>query len=167
MIEEEFDLRLKKILEEPNHQKAFYNLCDLYFLASNERQRREIRDEVIVQREWDIPDIRLLAMRLPDEPDRETRIRAALISLSFWRSADWRDNLFLIAIIYDSLKLIGKDGEGWLRYFADISFPTVATALLTFASYQDKSLKPFGWVTEITDRGIIYNQLHSKNRKGG
>lgn len=159
MTEDEFEERIEVALEEPDPRKAFYHLCDTYFLASNEGQRREIREAVISEREWVKPDFTLLAAGLPDEPDRETRIRAALISQSFWPNADWRDNLFGIALIYDSLKVLGKDGEGWLRYFANLSAPTVATALSIFASYGDKSLKAFGWTYEITDQGIIYKSL--------
>jgi hypothetical protein len=159
MSEDEFDERIEIALEEADPGKAFYHLCDTYFLASNEQQRREIREEIITERKWEMPDFTLLAAGLPGEPDRETRIRAAFISLSFWPNADWRDNLFMIALIYDSLKSIGKDGEGWLRYFANISAPTVATALSIFASYGDKSLKSFGWTYEISEQGIIYKHL--------
>lgn len=157
MNEDDFHERLTNILREGKPKQAFYALCDLYFVAASEL-RTQIRAEFDFGREWEIPDVKTLAAHLPNEPDRERRIRASLIALSFYGSSDPRDDLVRICVIYHSIKAIGKDADVWLKFFADISSPQVASSLWRFAERkpEEKSLKAFGWSEKITDQGLVF-----------
>lgn len=157
MIDENFQKWLKNILQEANPKQAFYELCDLYFVASNE-QRNLIRADFDFNRDWEIPNPRTLAAHLADEPDREKRIRASLIALSLYERSDWRDVLVTICVIYHSIKSVGKDADVWLKFFADLSSPNVASLLWRFSERkpQDKLLSAFGWGEKITDKGLVF-----------
>ena len=158
MNEDDFKQRLKNILQETNPKLAFYELCDLYFVASSE-QRTQIRADFDFNRAWKIPNPKTLAAHLSDdEPDRERRIRASLIALSLFERPDWRDSLVTICVIYHSIKSLGKDADVWLKFFADLSSPQVASLLWQFAERkpEDKSLSAFGWGEKITDEGLVF-----------
>lgn len=157
MNEDDFRLRLKTILQETSPKQAFYELCEIYFVTSDE-QRTQIRADFDFDRAWEIPNPRTLAAHLPDEPERERRIRASLIALSFYESPDWRDDLVMICVIYHSIKSIGKDADVWLKFFADMSSPQIASLLWKFAERkaEDKSLLAFGWNEKVTDEGLVF-----------
>ena len=157
MNEENFQQQLKNILQETDPKRAFYDLCDLYFVASS-GQRDQIRADFDFNRSWEVPNPKTLAAHLSDEPDRERRIRSSLIALSLFEQPDWRDTLVSICVIYHSIKSVGKDADVWLKFFADLSSPQVASLLWSFAErkQEDKSLSAFGWHEEITDEGLVF-----------
>jgi len=157
MTNDDFQQRLEIILQETNPKRAFYELCDFYFVASDE-QRAKIRADFDYDREWEIPNQRTLAAHLPDEPDREKRLRASLIALSLFERQDWRDTLVSVCVIYHSIKFVGKDADVWLKFFADMSSPQVASSLWRFAERkpEDKSLQAFGWSEKVTDEGLEF-----------
>lgn len=107
MTTEEFNQQVQQILQLASNKEAFFKLCDLYVIASD-KQRKEIRQNYFFERDWEAPDHHSLAANLPGEPDREARIRASLILLSFSASDDFRDNLVTVAVVWNSLKDIGK-----------------------------------------------------------
>ena len=157
MRDAEFEQRLAEVLGEQIPKEAFYRLSDLYFISSAE-QREDIRHDFKYGREWEYPGVRTLAAHLPDEPDRETRIRAMLIALSLVHTGDSRDTLITLCPIYHSIKAIGKDADAWFRFFADISSPVVASALFDFASRQPegKSLDAWLWESDVTEQGLVF-----------
>jgi hypothetical protein len=159
MTSDEFNQQIQQILTMASNKEAFFKLCDLYLIASD-KQRKEIRENYFYERDWEAPDSRALSANLPGEPDRETRIRASLICLSFTASEDFRDNLLWVAPVWHSLKDCGKDADAWLRYFADITFGQGASAMNKFAAYraEEKELDKWSYEREITDVGIIYHQ---------
>lgn len=157
MTSEEFDQQIQQILRVSSNKEAFFKLCDLYMIASAQH-RKEIRQNYFFERDWEAPEERTLAAHLPGEPDRETRIKASLILLSLIEDEDFRDGLVRVAVIWNSLKDIGKDADGWFRYFADMSSATAASSMNNFLNRrpQDKELSNWGWEREITEQGIIY-----------
>lgn len=161
MTDNEFERTVEQMLQMESNKEAFFRLCDIY-LAASEKQRKELQQNVFYERDWEAPDTNALAAHLPGEPDRETRIRASLICMSFVANADFRDNLVTVAIIWNALKDCGKDADAWLRYFADISFGQGASAMDKFASRkaEDKELDVWGHKREITDLGIIYKNKY-------
>jgi hypothetical protein len=72
--------------------------------------------------------------------------------------ADFRDGLVNAAVIWNSLKDIGKDADGWFRYFADMSSAGAASVMNNFLkrSEGDKDLSKWGLEREITEHGIVY-----------
>jgi hypothetical protein len=154
---EEFEHQLAAILQYQNPKDAFYRLSDLYFVASAE-QREQIRDNFDFKREWEVPDNLTLAAHLTSEPDRELRIRAALILLSLVHIGDDRDVVVALCPIYHSIKAIGKDADAWFRFFADISSPHLASHLGRFAARkpEDKSLAAFSLESEVTEQGLVF-----------
>lgn len=160
MRDEEFEQRLAEILQEPNPKEAFYRLSDLYFVASAE-QREDIREDFDFGRKWEVPDDLTLAAHLPSEPDRELRVRAALISLSlFDMGGDDRYIIVALCPIYHSIKAIGKDADAWFRFFADISSPLIASHLARFAARrsEDKSLEAFLLESDVTEHGLVFRR---------
>jgi len=157
MKSEEFDQQIQHILKIESSKEAFFKLCDLYMVVSAQ-QRKEIRQNYFFERDWEAPETRTLAARIPGEFDREARIRASLILLSFVKEADFRDGLVRVAVIWNSLKDIGKDADGWLRYFADMSSAGAASSMYNFLARttEDKELNKWGWEREITEYGIVY-----------
>jgi hypothetical protein len=157
MTSEEFNQQIHHILQVESPKEAFFKLCDLYLIASAQ-QRKEIRQNYFFERDWEAPEARTLAAHIPGEPDREARIRASLILLSFVEEADFRDGLVKVAVIWNSLEDIGKDADGWFRYFADLSSAGAASNLTNFLnrSKEDKDLSKWGWEREITEHGIVY-----------
>ena len=157
MKAEEYEQQLQKILAEPSPKEAFFELCDLYCVAS-EKLRNEIRADFDYGRSWEAPNHRTLAAHLPNEPDREKRIRASLIALSFMDFSDDRDTIVWVCVLYHSIKSIGKDADAWFRYFADMSTPYAASHLFSFASRTPelKSLSAFGWEPEVTEQGLVF-----------
>jgi hypothetical protein len=157
MTSEEFDQLIHQILQVESPKEAFFKLCDLYLIASAE-QRKEIRQNYFFERDWEAPEARNLAAHIPGEPDREARIRASLILLSFVEETDFRDGLVNVAVIWNSLEDIGKDADGWFRYFADLSSAGAASIMNNFLnrSKEDKDLSKWGWEREITEYGIVY-----------
>ena len=157
----EFEERLREVLREPSPKDAFYKMCDLYLIAS-EKKREEIRANFGYNRSWEAPNFRTLVAHLPNEPDRETRIRASLVALSFL-DGETRDYLSQACVIYHSIKAIGKDADGWFRYFSDISSAFAASLLFNIASRppENRSLEAFLWESEVTEQGLIYkNKPH-------
>lgn len=152
----EFEERLQETLLEPSPGNAFYKLCDLYLIAP-EKKREEIRANFGYDRSWEAPNFRTLAAHLPNEPDRETRIRASVIALSFL-DGETRDYLSQACVIYHSIKALGKDADGWFRYFSDISSPFAASLLFNIASRtpENRSLEAFLWESEVTEQGLVY-----------
>ena len=71
-----------------------------------------------------------------------------------------RGYLAQACVIYHSIKAIGKDADGWFRYFSDISSPFAADLLFNMMSRapENKSLAAFLWESEVTDRGLVYKQ---------
>jgi hypothetical protein len=138
-------------------KEAFFKLSDLYLIASAQ-QRKEIRQIYFFERDWEAPETRTLAAHIPGEPDREARIRTSLILLSFVEEADFRDGLVRVAVIWNSLKDIGKDADGWFQYFADMSSAGASSIMNNFIARttEDKELKKWGWEREITEHGIVY-----------
>ena len=160
MRDEEFDRRLAEILQEQNPKEAFYRLSDLYFVASAE-QREDVRDDFDFGRKWEYPDDLTLAAHLPSEPEREARIRAALIALSLvYVDSDDRDILVALCPIYHSIKAVGKDADAWFRFFADISSPHIASHLTRFAARrpEDKSLAAFLLESDVTEHGLAFRK---------
>jgi hypothetical protein len=157
MTSEEYNQQIHHILQVESPKEAFFKLCDLYLIASAQ-QRKEIRQNYFFERDWEAPAARTLAANIPGEPDREERIRASLILLSFVEEADFRDGLVNAAVIWNSLKDIGKDADGWFRYFADMSSAGAASVMNNFLkrSEGDKDLSKWGLEREITEHGIVY-----------
>jgi|SRR5215475_220993 len=157
MTSGEFDQQIRHILRIESPKEAFFKLCDLYLIASAQ-QRSEVRQNYFFDRDWEAPDDRTLAAHIPGEPDREARIRASLILLSFVEESDFRDGLVRVAVIWNSLKDIGKDADGWFRYFADMSSAGAASIINNFLARatEDKELNKWGWEREITEHGIVY-----------
>jgi len=157
MTSEEFDQQIDHIMRIESPKEAFFKLCDLYLIASAQ-QRKEIRQNCFFDRDWEAPEAKTLAAHIPGEPDREARIRASLILLSFVEEADFRDGLVRMAVIWNSLKDIGKDADGWFRYFADMSSASATSIMNNFLARAegDKELSKWGWEREITEHGIVY-----------
>jgi len=157
MTSEEFNQLIHQILQVESPKEGFFKLCDLYLIASAQ-QRKEIRQNYFFERDWEAPEARTLAAHIPGEPDREARIRASLILLSFVEEADFRDGLVKVAVIWNSLEDIGKDADGWFRYFADLSSAGAASIMTNFLNRpkEDKDLSKWGWEREITEHGIVY-----------
>src|SRR5215475_2942795 len=128
MTSEEFNQQIHHILQVESPKDAFFKLCDLYLIASAQ-QRKELRQNYFFERDWEAPETRTLAAHIPGEPDREARISASLIRLSLVEETDFRDGLAEIALICNSLKDIGKDADGWFRYFADMSSAGAASTM--------------------------------------
>jgi len=158
MRHEEFDQQIHHILLIESLKEAFFKLCDLYVIASAE-QRKEIRQNYFFKREWETPNFKTLAAHIPGEPDREARIRASLIIFSLAEEKDYRDGLINVAVIWNSLKDMGKDADGWFRYFADMSSAGAASIMNNFLarSQEDKEPSKWLWEREITENGIVYN----------
>jgi hypothetical protein len=157
MTTEEFNQQVQQILQLASNKEAFFKLCDLYVIASD-KQRKEIRQNYFFERDWEAPDHHSLAAHLPGEPDREARIRASLILLSFSASDDFRDNLVTVAVLWNSLKDMGKDADAWFGYFAELSSAQAASAMTNFAARraEEKELEKWGYQREITEQGIVY-----------
>jgi hypothetical protein len=157
MTTEEFNQQIQQILQLASDKDAFFKLCDLYLIASN-KQRKVIRQNYFFERDWEAPDYLSLAAHLPEESDREARIRASLLLLSFSASDDFRDNLVTVAVLWNSLKDTGKDADAWLRYFADISSAQAVSAMTDFAARraEEKELEKWGYKREVTEQGIVY-----------
>jgi hypothetical protein len=157
MTSEEFNRQIHNVLQIESPKEAFFKLCDLYLIVTAQ-QRKEIRQNYFFERDWEAPEARTLAANIPGEPDREVRIRASLILLSFVEEADFRDELVKAAVIWNSLKDIGKDADGWFRYFADMSSAGAASVMNNFLKRfpEDKELSKWGWEREITEHGIVY-----------
>jgi hypothetical protein len=157
MTSEEFNQQIYYIMQVESTKEAFFKLCDLYLIASAQ-QRKEIRQNYFFERDWEAPAAKTLAAHITGEPDREARIRASLILLSFVEEMDFRDGLVNAALIWNSLKDIGKDADGWFRYFADMSSTGAASIMNNFLnrSREDKDLTKWGWEREITEHGIVY-----------
>jgi len=155
----EFDQRLREVFSEQSPSSALYRLADLYFVASDE-QRGEIREDFDFNREWEYPDQMTLAAHLPDEPDREARIRASIISLSLLHMGDDRDIIVALCPIYHGIKALGKDADAWFRFFADMSSPLMASHLFKFAARkpEDKSLAAFRLESDVTEQGLVFKK---------
>jgi hypothetical protein len=161
MRADEFEQRLLEVLQEPNPKEAFYKLSNLYFVASAE-QREGIRNDFDFGRGWAFPDEMTLAAHLPSEPDREARIRAALISLSLIdMGGDDRDIIAALCPIYHSVKAVGRDADVWFKFFADLSSPLIASHLSKFAARrpEDKSLAAFLLESDVTEHGLVFREL--------
>ncbi len=128
MTTEEFDRQIHHILRVKSPKEAFFKLCDLYMIASAE-QRKEIRRRYFFERDWEAPNIKALAAHIPGEPDREARIRARLILLSFVEEEDFHDGL---------VKAVAFMNNFLAR------------------SQEDKELSKWGWEREITECGVVY-----------
>ena len=157
MEAEEFEQQLQEIFGEQSPKSALYKLADLYVVVSEE-QRGEIREDFDFGREWEYPDQMMLAAHLPDEPDREARIRASIISLSLIDMGDDRDIIVALCPIYHSIKALGKDVDAWFRFFADMSSPLMASHLFKFAARtpEDKSLAAFWLESDVTEQGLVF-----------
>lgn len=157
MTDQEFEQQIEQVLLVESHKEAFFKLCDLYLVVSAQ-QRKKIRQHYFFERNWEAPQLRMLAAHLPNEPDREARIRASLILLSLAEPDDVRDDLVIIATIWNSLKDASKDADGWLRYFADISSASAASVINNFLARppEQRELSQWGWEREITEHGIVY-----------
>ena len=157
MTSEEFNQLIHQILQVESPKEAFFKLCDLYLIASAQ-QRKEIRQNYFFERDWEAPEARTLAAHIPGEPDREARIRASLILLSFVEEADFRDGLVNVAVIWNSLEDIGKDADGWFRHFADMSSAGAASIMTNFLARPtaDKELNKWGWERGVAEHGIVY-----------
>ena len=160
METEEFEQRIQEAINEPNPKSALYKLTDLYVVASEE-QRAEIREDFDFGRQWKYPDGLTLAAHLSNEPDREARIRARIVTLSLLDMDDDRDIIVALCPIYHSIKALGKDADSWFRFFADMSSPLMASHLFKFAARkpEDKSLAAFLLESDVTEHGLVFKRL--------
>jgi len=155
---EEIDI----ILNNPDKEVAYFKLVDLY-MRSNEKMRKEMRQDWDYGENWLYPKRYRLACLIGEKYAPKEKITALLLSHTLEDTeCTHRHQLMSLGNIYQSCILAGLNPSTIFKTVADMSTPNVAKRLNDFLKRDDenKSLKAFHLVVHECEDGD--KELHEK-----